>query len=88
MPAHCFFDRSRATAEQHWQCSTIDVALLTAIVYFFFDFATPLVGFANADVTVDTAGPALFFAVVFLGFLGSRFDLCWPLAISASFSVA
>ena len=57
-------------------------------IYFFFDFPPPLEGFANADVTVDTVGPVLFFTADFFGFLGSRFGLCWPLAISASFNAA
>jgi hypothetical protein len=39
--------------------------------------------FANAEVTDDKTGP-LPFATVFLGFLISRFDLIWPLAMWAS----
>ena len=39
--------------------------------------------FAKTEVTDDKAAP-LPFATVFLGFLISRFDLIWPLAMWAS----
>jgi hypothetical protein len=40
----------------------------------FFGLKSLFEGFAKAEETEDTAGPAAFCAAVFLGFLISRFD--------------
>ena len=54
--------------------------------YLFFGLASVLEGFAKTEDADDTAGPVPFFAAAFLGFLISRLDLFWPLAISVSFN--
>ena len=42
--------------------------------YRFFGLVPLVEGFAKTEDTEDAAGPVLFFAAAFLGFLNSRFD--------------
>jgi len=43
--------------------------------YRFFGLVSLFKGFAKTEDTEDAAGPVLFSAAAFLGFLNSRFDL-------------
>ena len=52
----------------------IDLIAETGANYRFFGLVSLFKGFAKTEDTEDAAGPVLFSAAAFLGFLNSRFD--------------